>query len=265
MNKWIKAKLLKTGIIIDNTAEESEVMALVKSFKSELVGMNLIRAGDDGDGGYLIPNDLRGVEYCFSPGVDVTATFEQWLANKYNIKSFMADASVNEPPFENKLFDFEKKYLGSSDSKEFVTLSSWVANKLDAQQKTDLILQMDIEGAEFEVLIETPIDILRKFRIMVIEFHDMERIFNRNSLPMVRAIFNKIHSAFAIAHVHPNNCCGIVSSGSIHVPRVFEVTYIRKDRLTNLVNRSNVHLPHLLDTKNVPHKDDITMPEIWWR
>jgi hypothetical protein len=28
----------------------------------------LVRFGPGGDGGYLIPNDLQGVEACFSPG-----------------------------------------------------------------------------------------------------------------------------------------------------------------------------------------------------
>jgi hypothetical protein len=36
----------------------------------------LIRLGADGDGGYLVPDDLEDVAACFSPGVDDRASFE---------------------------------------------------------------------------------------------------------------------------------------------------------------------------------------------
>ena len=41
---------------------------------------NLIRLGNDGDGGYLVPDDLNGIEACFSPGVAGNVNFEKALA-----------------------------------------------------------------------------------------------------------------------------------------------------------------------------------------
>jgi len=37
----------------------------------------LIRLGAEKDGGYLIPNDLAGIEACFSPGVGNEFNFEK--------------------------------------------------------------------------------------------------------------------------------------------------------------------------------------------
>ena len=37
---------------------------------------------------------------------------------------------------------------------------------------------MDIEGSEYPVILDTPSDTLNKFRIMIIEFHDLDLIFN---------------------------------------------------------------------------------------
>lgn len=37
---------------------------------------DLIRLGPNGDGGYLVPDDLTGIEACFSPGVCATSEFE---------------------------------------------------------------------------------------------------------------------------------------------------------------------------------------------
>ena len=43
-------------------------------------GHRLVRIGAEGDGGYLLPDDLDRISACFSPGVDRTATFENALA-----------------------------------------------------------------------------------------------------------------------------------------------------------------------------------------
>lgn len=40
----------------------------------------LIRIGGEGDGGYLVPDDLGGINSCFSPGVSFVADFELALA-----------------------------------------------------------------------------------------------------------------------------------------------------------------------------------------
>ena len=54
-------------------------------------------AGPDGDGGYLVPDDLEGIVACFSPGVSNVAGFEKDCALK-GMKVFMADASVEARP-----------------------------------------------------------------------------------------------------------------------------------------------------------------------
>ena len=44
---------------------------------------------------------------------------------------------------------------------------------------------MDIEGAEYEVIIDTPSAIFKKFRIMAIEFHFLDTLFNKNAFKIV--------------------------------------------------------------------------------
>jgi hypothetical protein len=45
--------------------------------------------GAKGDGGLLVPDDLKGIEACFSPGVNFVSEFEFDCLEK-NIKVFMA-------------------------------------------------------------------------------------------------------------------------------------------------------------------------------
>ena len=74
----------------------------MEQFRSNYISCDLIRIGGEGDGGYLIPNVFDKISYCFSPGVDYTANFEKELSEKFGIKSFMADASVEKAPLADK-------------------------------------------------------------------------------------------------------------------------------------------------------------------
>jgi len=252
------------GLFLDKPAAPADVHAFLEQFRSLLVGVDLVRVGGAGDGGYLLPNDLEGVRHCFSPGVDVKAAFENELAEGHGVRCFMADASVSEPPLVNELFEFDPKFLGSRNDDTFITLSSWVGQKV-GDGDDEMILQMDIEGAEYEVFVETPMAALQRFRMMIVEFHDLERLFDTKMLRLVSAVFAKLGRGFSIVHVHPNNCRGIVSRGGIAVPRVIEVTFVRNDRLAGIRNDRPISLPHPLDEKNCPDLRDTVMPDCWWR
>lgn len=265
VDKNIRALGLKCGLIVDKVSKSSALRQFIGGFREASAQVELVRIGRRSDGGYLLPNDLAGIKYCFSPGVDTTADFEEYLAANYGIRSFLADASVDQAPVDNPLFEFDKKFLGAQTRQEYMTLSSWIENKVGLDTSDDLILQMDIEGSEFDVLIETPLDVLRRFRVMAIEFHNMDRIFNKTTLPLMNALFQKVHSAFSVVHLHANNCCGLTTCGAISVPRVFEITYLRNDRVAAFGDPKPLVLPHPLDRKNLAHKPDVVMPDIWWR
>ncbi len=256
---------LAHGRISQATADAQDIRAFAAAMRAACAAVPLIRIGGEGDGGYLLPDDLDGIRHCFSPGVDVTAHFEEEIARRYGIRSFMADASVTRPPLENPLFTFDAKFLGAHSDETFTTLGDWVEDKLGGARDDDMLLQMDIEGSEFDVLIESDSALLRRFRVMVIEFHDMGRIFERHGLPLIRALFAKLHRDFAIVHMHANNCCGIARCRDIGIPPVFEITYLRRDRLPEGAGTGALALPHPLDRDNVPAMPPITMPEIWWR
>jgi len=265
LKKFGRRRLLKNGYILQKAVARPAIEELINEFRAAYVAARLTRIGGDGDGGYMMPDDFDGISHCFSPGVSVTADFEEQLARDYGVKSFMADASVDNPPMSNPLFEFDKKFLGAYDDETFMTLNSWVTQKLGDQPGDDLVLQMDIEGAEFDVLIESSVELLSKFRMMVIEFHEMERIFERHSLPLVKALFRKIHSQFAIVHVHANNFYGLAECKGVEVPPLFEVSYLRRDRLEHVATDAAVSLPHPQDCANVPGNADVVMPDIWWR
>ena len=218
-------------------------------------GIPLVRVGGDGDGGYLLPDDLSDIASLFSPGVSQTWDFERHVAAQHGITSYMIDGSVDAPADLTSMQHFQRLWLGPKSRGDVISLADWVAAKR-ADSDGDLLLQMDIEGSEYQVLSKTPLETLKRFRIVVVEFHGLDwmnisPVLKCRILPALR----KMAVDFEVVHVHPNNCCGVTMAHGIPVPKVLEVTYLRRDRVR--LNNVRAHLPHELDRDCVP-----TMPSV---
>jgi len=256
--QYLKEILLIKNIYVGRCPSETALRHFFSMINPVSTDKKLIRIGDHADGGYLIPDDLEGVDSCFSPGVSSEASFEFELASR-KIKSFLADYSVDAPPVSHKLFDFEKKYLGAENNESYMTLQSWMKSK--APNCSESILQMDIEGAEYSVIYQTPIEILKKFRIMVIEFHNLNNIFSPGGYDLIYLTFQKILSEYEIVHIHPNNMWSPISNGMYEVPPLIEFTFLRKNRIKLMTPCRT--FPNRLDVKNVVSKPDFALPVCW--
>jgi len=256
----VRQLFLTSGKSIAEATDIKDLERFIKKFSPKSVGKKLIRFGGEGDGAYLLPDDLSGISKCFSPGVDEMSTFEEELAERYNIYSFMTDFSVDKPSIDSKFFHFDKKFLGNKNDEKFIRLEDWVKN--NTNDDSDLLLQMDIEGAEYEVIIDTPKDVFKKFRIMVVEFHHLDMIFNKNAFKMVEAVFDKFSSDFTVAHIHPNNSRPIISKNSIEIPELLEFTFLRNDRVH--LSDEKLKFPHDLDEQCAPHRPSRHLPKCWW-
>jgi hypothetical protein len=256
----LKRLLLSKNILISRPTETALLAQLLASLRPVRTNHDLIRIGGQRDGGYLVPNDLEQIGACFSPGVDKVADFELDLANR-GIHCFLADHSVDVPPIHHDLFDFEKKYLGSTEDSVHTTLDSWVARKAPGQ--TDFILQMDIEGAEYGVILDTSSETLRKFRILVIEFHELDAIRDKFGFRLANLTFHKILKDFEVVHIHPNNYRKPIVYKDYQIPPALEFTFLRKDRIT--MRRRTFDFPHALDRTNCAHKEDFSLPKCWFQ
>jgi hypothetical protein len=227
------------------------------------VGLPLIRLGSDGDGGYLVPNDLEGVSALLSPGVSETWTFERDIGERFDIPSFMIDGSVSAPPGLTSLQTFQKRWLATRSGKDRTTLADWVAD-VDPDPARDLMLQMDIEGAEWSIMKRAPRAILKRFRVIVIEFHGLPWMAIRPALRRrYLPVLQRLSQDFEVVHVHANNCCEAEIVGGVVVPRAIEVTYLRRDRIKVMPRRTA--LPHPLDRDCVPYLPPLELAATWPR
>ncbi len=257
----VKDAAFALGRNVTRLTRNPDIRDLVKRLRPLDCGRELVRVGGQADGGYLLPNDFEGVEYCFSPGVGPRADFESHLAS-LKIRSFLADYSVNSPPVTKPEFTFDKKFIAANDSETSLTLASW-RDKYLSKGAGDLLLQMDIEGSEYEVILSTPVEVLDNFRIMVIEFHFLEKLFDRFVFGLYRACFERILKNFQVAHLHPNNCCGSVKKDDIEVPRVMEFTFYNKRRVSETKPRNN--FPHALDRDCALEHKSLRLPQCWYQ
>jgi hypothetical protein len=249
----------RQNIYLTGVTSQDSLLGLLHMLKPMATGHELIRIGGDADGGYLIPDDLDGVRYCFSPGVSTIADFELALAER-GIKSFLADFSVERSPVDHPLLEFDRKFLGRKDAGEYMTLETWVNGKRDLEG--DMILQMDIEGAEYDVLFSTPSSLLRRFRILVVEFHDLDRLAAPDYFAYIRLLLDKLTQDFVVSHIHPNNYKQSVSIRGVHIPPLLEMTMLRKDRVRHAIPRSD--FPHQLDRPNIKDWPDVALPSEWF-
>ncbi len=235
-----------------------EVTAFLRSICLTSTGHSLCRIGSDQDGGYLLADDFDGIVACYSPGVSDEIEFDLALAER-GIAVHMADASVDSPTDMRSNMTFLPKFLGAQTEGEFISLEDWIAQSDTGSG--DLLLEIDIEGAEYNVLAAVSTDTLTRFRQMVIELHDFDRIYERAHFDMVSALFARLQTHFDIIHLHHNNSLPLVASPSGQLSTVFEATLLRRDR--QIVDTALPQLPHLLDRPNVAKHPDEVLPEFY--
>jgi len=270
MRKFITGTVLpqlaKRGFVLQQTIAKEKVMALIQKLHPRQTQFPLVRLGAKGDGGYLVPDCLEDITACFSPGVAKVSMFEFDCLER-DMKIFMADKSVDEPNWKvhKNRYSFEKKYIGCTNNEAFMTLDSWFESS-DLPDDAELLLQMDIEGGEYPTLMNISDGLIGRFKIMVIEFHRLQNLWNRGFFEIAEAVFNKILQTHVCVHLHPNNFKGtngsVYSLFEVDIPKVMEFTFLRKDVAE--ITGYRTQFPHPLDYDNTA-REHFPLPDDWYR
>jgi hypothetical protein len=245
------------------TCSRKEVLETTKLlFPNKYYG-HAIRLGGDSDGAYVVPDLLEGISASISPGVSEESEFDLELG-KRGIYSYMFDASVNRPSRLTEKQFFEQTFLDSYESETTKTLSSIVAN-VNANHPGDLLLQMDIEGAEYRCLHATDTAVLAKFRIIILEFHDLDLFINNNLYRKfwIHPILNKLRINHDVVHVHANNYGHVKDLQGLPMTNVLEITYLRRDCWPN--DSSIAFDGRTLDILNRPDKQGQSLDGPWFQ
>jgi hypothetical protein len=256
---------------IERTASRETVLNFFSHLHPENFGFNLIRIGNEFDGGYLVPDDLENIIYCLSPGVGDSIDFESTLLSNYGIKSELADPTIDKIdnlPIGIKhsqvgvghctekgtLFNMKKKIREEFD---LFSLEDFLTRKIP-NDSGDLILQMDIENSEYLTLLSTKPEVLSRFRIMIIEFHSIPDIFHKKYYSeVVEPLFSKLNEMFYVSHLHANNVAEPVKILNFCIPHSLEVTFHNRDRVIDSKVERYEDIHHILDSPSDPKKPEV--------
>ncbi len=257
------ARLLESehGFFPTRATSADDVLSLLQSLHP--VRCPLVRVGNSREGAYLLVDDLDGIQACFSPGVSIESSFEEECAS-LGMDVYMADASVEKPIIENPRFNFVRNFIGANTCGQFINLEEWV-NQSVGTSSGDLLLQMDIEGCEYESLLGVSPSLLPRFRGIVLEFHALDRLFCEPIFRIYKSVFERILKSHTCVHIHPNNWCRNITIRGVELLQMAEVTFWRRDRIksTEFANT----FPHQLDVDCAPPHihAPIVLPRAFYR
>ena len=206
----------------------------------------------------MIPNILNEISHCYSAGIGGHISFEKNLS-QYQIDSFGADGNIEELPENLPNYNFTKKNIGLVNDSKNIRFETWINS--NTPSNNSLIGQIDIEGEEYNLILDTPNKTFEKFKIIVIEFHNLNKIDNKIIYNLYYKSISKILLNFNICHLHINNAEKPIKIKGINIPPLIEITFLRKDFYNDKLKQ--IELPNKLDSKNLLNKKDYNFDENW--
>ena len=225
---------------------KSELSETLRLYWPDKFDTAYLRAGSDGDGGYIIPNS--SIDIMFSAGVDKNIDFEFDITTKFDCPIYMLDRSVDRLPINHTNFNFRKLWLGCSNNEETISINHWIRS-YNKHNSKNAALKIDIEGAEYSVIECLEDDLQKNFAWIVCEFHSFENILARDD--KITKTIDKILSTHDVFHIHPNNLRKPFRRYGFVVPTDIEFTFLRKDLSTRAMGYAK--LPNLKDFDNTNH------------
>jgi hypothetical protein len=216
-----------------------------------LENCELQRFGEVNDGGYLLcGNLLAEVRAAYSYGI---SGYDEWgcdLSRGLSVPVHRYDCfDTRNPACPGGKAVFHAECVGSEhasrNGRPFDTLQDQIAANGDGPSR--LVVKMDVEGAEWDALLQTPGDVLDRFDQLVVEFHKTED-------PRFVVVVQKLRDYFHVAHLHFNNhSCQV---GLEPFPSwAYEVLFVSK-RLGIVDPSARASIAHPLDAPNKPTAPD---------
>ena len=198
-------------------------------------------------------DDFHAGDVAYSFGISDDVSWDKEMASRgYDI--FMYDHTIDALPEENARFHWSK--LGISDETTHDDRLKTLDELIKAnhhEDKHNMILKMDVEGAEWGFLEQVSSETLSQFSQMSFEFHGIPSHKNPD---LVLEVFRKINRTHQLVHIHANNCGNYISFGHKNFCELLELSYVLRGKYT-FCDNYDVNLPLNIDEVNIP-----SLPEI---
>lgn len=193
----------------------------------------LTRVGDAGDGGYVMVEEIAA-EAAISIGIGSNVSWDLDVAG-HGLPVAMFDPTIPAAPASVPGGRFHRVGLGTAQQATTSGLALEPLARLlelaEAPTTGDLILKIDIEGAEWDALAD--VGDFSRYPQIVFELHDLSRLADAGSAANVLHLLRAIHATHLPVHIHANNEAGLAAFGAYWLPEVLEVSYLRRDLAVN--------------------------------
>jgi len=258
----LQAKLDKTlSLLLEKAARQAAVSndtsELLRSFRPCSICSKHRRYGEPHDGGYIMcDDDLKPgqIKAAYSYGI---SGFDGWgndVSKALQIPVFEYDCTNPKRPLACPSCDlrFNLECInqhGAVEKANFGTLSQHLQKNGHHQvDEGSLLLKIDVEGAEWQVFAEEPVENLKKIPRDCRGISQSESDFSHALY--LRAMKNILNAGFVVYHIHGNNWAGEVEFGTKRIPSVLEVTFLQHPKGSTQCESHTVTLPE--DAVNNP-------------
>ncbi len=214
----------------------------------ELDNSQFTRMGSKNDGGYVFCNLVQQYSKLISFGVGDNVDFESDLSDIVDSID-LYDPTVEKLPRKIENAIFHKTGLGPVDSNGFITLQS--ATKASLPDDT-LLLKIDIEGGEWDSLEATDSDLLRSFRQIFLELHDLHKVYDPHVLSKYISVLEKLRKNHDLVNIHANNWSAYSVIHGVPLPDTIEITLVRNSERHNFENTVDARV----SSHNAPNNPD---------
>jgi hypothetical protein len=220
----------------------------------DIAGRGKLRIGlGRGDGAYILLDMMRPSQKVLSFGVGRNVSFDRDMTQRGH-EVFLYDHTVAGPPVDDPLFRFHALGIAgtSEPSARLLSLADHVAAIEGAGD--DMILKMDVEGAEWPALAAAPPALLARFEQVVLEIHGLAFLGKPVWRNRITAGLARLHETHTLFHVHANNHSPPMVVEGFAVSNLLELSWVRTDLVQRLPSRTLY--PTELDDPNVRRAAD---------
>jgi hypothetical protein len=208
---------------------QTEILAILSLLEVQAVSCGKTRIGGANDGGYVMANDLERNSIAYSIGVGPQVQWDIEMANR-GLEIHQYDHTVPGLPSEHPNFHYNKLGIGPDLSQpDLITLDEMLVRNGHSENH-NMLLKIDVEGAEWDVFEAMDHDLLKRFDQIIIEFHGFEFMTEQSYRDRCKRVFRKLTYHHNPIHVHANNYAPLNSISGVAVASVLEMTFCLRSR-----------------------------------
>jgi len=219
----------------------------------EVIGYHKIRIGRRNDGGYVLIDDERQTRVCYSFGIGLDASWDHEMAVRGAV-IYQYDHHLDKPPQQHPSFRFYSIGAGPISHGNIKTVQDLIDENGHGTE-SEMILKMDIEGAEWDILDQVSVPLLKQFVQIVVELHGMSEMRSMDWCARAERVLLKLSESHVPVHVHGNNFSLFDIVEGVPVPQVVEVTFARRSSYSTKAGTER--FPTDIDQPNNPDVADM--------